>query len=233
MALRRYGVRLPGAREARIRMRFGDVGSTRPLSAWGSGRGTPIDRWYIERFLESNSSAIHGHVLEVKEDLYGSRFGARQVDVLDIDAANSRATIVGDMCDPATLPLARFDAAVITQTLQLVPDPKRAVRNVVAGIRRPGCLLLTVPCMSRLAGSADRWRWTPAGLRSLLDEACPEDAKIDVEGVGNGLAARGFLFGLAAEDLRRGVLAEHDPDIPLLAFARVDLGKGGGSEDHE
>src|SRR5829696_9316780 len=47
-----------------------------PLSRrWGADRGTPIDRWYIERFLEAHRGDIHGRVLEVKDAGYARRFG--------------------------------------------------------------------------------------------------------------------------------------------------------------
>ena len=68
---------------------------TSPLSKWGFERGTPIDRWYIERFLDNHQECIGGRTLEVLEDLYASRLGAANVDVVDIDPSNPAATIRG------------------------------------------------------------------------------------------------------------------------------------------
>ena len=40
--------------------------NTHPMSdSWGFERGTPVDRYYIERFLERNADAIRGDVLEI------------------------------------------------------------------------------------------------------------------------------------------------------------------------
>src|SRR5439155_7463170 len=48
-----------------------------PLSdAWGFDRGTPIDRYYIERFLKRHQADIRGRVLEIRDSTYTQRFGA-------------------------------------------------------------------------------------------------------------------------------------------------------------
>lgn len=213
--------RVPGARPLATRARFGDLSRTAPLGRWGYDRGTPVDRWYIERWLHEQSRYVSGHVLEVKEDLYASELGASTVEVLDVDPGNARATLVADLCDPDALPSARYDAAVVTQTLQYVADPQAAVRHLLSALRPGGSLLLTVPCLSRFDGPADRWRWTPAGARDLL-ESCSEGGLREVRGLGNGLAGRAFLFGLAAEDLAAGALDAEDPALPLLVAARVE-----------
>src|SRR4029079_2796610 len=76
---------------------LGDVRRTAPVARdWGYERGRPIDRHYIERFLETHAHDIHGAVLEVQEPDYTTRFGGDRVtrsDVLDLNAANPRATI--------------------------------------------------------------------------------------------------------------------------------------------
>ena len=206
-----------------MRARFGDLRRTEPVSEWGFGRGTPVDRWYIERFLTEHAHLVRGHALEVKEDLYASRFGAESVAVIDIDAANEHATVVGDLCDASTLDTDKYDVAIVTQTLQLLPRPLDAVRNLLDAVKPGGSLLVTVPTMSRLAGSWDRWRWTPAGMSDLLTEAAPPGAAIESVGMGNGLAARAFLFGLAVRDLDEAVLGKPDADFPLIVGGQVQL----------
>jgi SAM-dependent methyltransferase len=183
-----------------------------------------VDRWYIEYFLKERANLVQGHVLEVKEDVYATRFGASSVDVVDIDASNERATIVGDLCDPTTLQAARYDAAIVTQTLQFVSDVEAALRNLLRSLRAGGSLLITVPALSRLCGPDDRWRWTPIGLEQQLWAAMTaEPAEVKVAGLGSSLSARAFLFGLAADDLDEEVLKVHDPDVPLVVVGCVRL----------
>jgi SAM-dependent methyltransferase len=213
--------RVPGARAAALRARFGDLARTQPLTPWGYERGTPVDRWYLEAWLQQNASAVTGRVLEVKADQYSSSLGAAEVEVLDIDPGNPHADVVGDVCDPATVPQGRYDAAVVTQTLQFVDDPAAAVRNLLRGLRPGGALLLTVPCLSRLCDQSDRWRWTPPGISHLLSSVVPPGADVSVTGRGSTLAARAFLFGLAAEDLPAASLAVDDPSCPLVVCASV------------
>ena len=220
-AVRSAGRRLPGLQRVALRARFGDLGRTHGVSSWGTQRGTPVDRWYIERFLDRHADVVRGRVLEVKQDTYASRLGASEVEVVDIDPANAHANVVGDLCDPGTLQEGRYDAAIVTQTLQLVDDPPAAVRNVLRSLRPGGSLLVTVPCVSRLAGSGDLWRWTPAGLRAVLAPIAPQDAAWEVVGMGNGLSSRAFLFGLAAEDLDPRALAVDEVDYPFVVAAVV------------
>jgi SAM-dependent methyltransferase len=206
-----------------LRARFGDLRRVEPLSDWGFERGTPVDRWYIERYLEECASSITGRVLEVQDDVYSSRFGADEVEVVDIDPGNSRADVIGDLCARGTLESGRYDAAVVTQTLQLLSDPAEAVRHLLAALRPGGSLLITAPTVSRLAGDDDRWRWTPPGMRTLLTSVAPTSARVEVVGMGNSLTSRAFLFGMSAQEIRRDVLARSDRRYPSLVGARVRL----------
>jgi hypothetical protein len=222
-SLRTFARHLPGLRRASLTIRFGDLGRVEPLTKWGSQRGLPVDRWYIESYLSSHSDLVHGRVLEVKEDAYASRLGAGNVDVVDIDSSNERATVVGDLCDSSTLAVGRYDAAIVTQTLQFLPDPDAALRNLFNSLKGDGCLLVTVPCLSRLCGPIDRWRWTPSGLKQQIEGTAPPGSHVEVLGLGNGLAARAFLFGLAADDLAASALDVPDDDLPLIVGACVRL----------
>lgn len=222
--LRPLAARSKTARRVALTARFGDLGRVAPLTEWGYGRGLPVDRWFIDAYLQEHAGLVSGHVLEVKEDYYGSLLGASSVDVVDIDAANDEATIIGDLCDPATLAGVSADAVILTQTLQYLPDPLAGLRNLLGCLRPGGALLITVPCAQRVDGPGDLWRWTPTGLHQQLQAALGStSADIVVVGLGNGLAARAFLFGLAADDLAPAALGAPDPALPLVAAASVRL----------
>ncbi len=88
---------------------------TSPYSGrFGYERGTPVDRVYIERFLEANAPDIRGCVLEVGDRLYTERYGASRVvrsDIIDVDEKNPLATFVGDLSQRDGLPENAYDCS--------------------------------------------------------------------------------------------------------------------------
>lgn len=200
---------------------------TGPLSDdWGRRWGTPIDRWYIERFLADHAADIGGAVLEVLDDAYTRRFGrgVTRSEILDIDAANPRATLVADLERPDALPAEAFDCVVLTQTLQYVFDLRAAVANVHRALRPGGVCLATLPVTSKLdpAGRArgEFWRITPDGCARLFAERFGADA-VEVTPGGNARASTLFLLGAAAEDLAPAELAVGHPLFPLVVAVRA------------
>ncbi|MDQ6669299.1 MAG: methyltransferase, partial [Chloroflexota bacterium] len=102
---------------------LGTLRRTRPVSdEFGFDRGTPVDRYYIEQFLEQHRQDIRGHVLEVRDSRHTDRFGhgLTQRAVLDINPANPLATIVADLADAHVMPTNSFDCFILTQTLHLI-----------------------------------------------------------------------------------------------------------------
>lgn len=196
----------------------------RPVSdEFGFDRGTPVDRVYLEEFLDEHSTEVHGDVLEVKSPAYTHRFGGDRVTrahVLDLDPANEKATIVADLCEPGSLPPQGYDCVILSQTLQFVRLPEAALANVWQSLRPGATLLLTVPVVSKLDHGPDMWRFTPAGLEELVRRACP-GSEPEVVAYGNVLTCTAFLLGLAAQELRPRDLRKHDPNFPLLACARA------------
>ena len=211
----------------RERVRWGNLRRVEPFDPqYGFGRGTPIDRVYIEEFLASFQEDIHGDTLEVGDTRYTDRFGrsVTSKQVLDVNPSNPSATIVADLSIPGSLPEDRFDCFILTQTLHLIEDTGVALKQAYASLRTDGVLLLTFPSVSRISPTAgptkDRWRVTPAGLDRIIQSSCPQ-AEREVLGRGNLLTGVAFLLGLAAEELKGDELAYDDPRFPLVACARV------------
>jgi SAM-dependent methyltransferase len=207
--------------------RLGSLRRTTPLSDhWGADRGTPIDRYYIERFLAAHRQDISGRVLEVKDSRYSGLFGVdvSRFDVLDIDAANPSATIVADLTSAGSVPSASFDCFVCTQTLQFIYDVGAAIGESHRLLRPGGVLLATVPAVSKVdrhAGiTADYWRFTAASCARLFGGVFGE-GRVEVEAHGNVLAAIGFLTGLAREDLSDSELDVVDELFPVLVGVRA------------
>jgi SAM-dependent methyltransferase len=225
-------VRVPDPWRRRLR-RFrrpawlGSIRRTSPLSDhWGRDRGTPVDRYYIERFLSAERGAIRGRVVEVLNADYTERFGVgvESSDVLDIDSANPSATIFADLAGADDVPSDTFDCFVLTQTLQYIYDLRSAVQHVHRVLRPGGTVLCTVPTVSRIAKGTletEYWRMTALGCERLFADAFAGGV-VDARAHGNVLTAIAFLVGMAAEELTQRELEATDPFFPLLVTVRAN-----------
>jgi SAM-dependent methyltransferase len=216
------------------RARGGDVmardraASTTPLCVeFGYSRGTPIDRHYIEAFLERHSADIRGRVLEIGDDTYSRRFGGDRVvkqDVLHIYPGHPQATINGDLADPGVLPQQTFDCIILTQTLHLIFHMTIAIEQIYAALKSGGVALITVPGISPL----DRGEWKGSWYWSLTDLALarllsgPFDReKVTISTHGNLYAATAFLHSAAVEEIETAKLEQFDPAYPVTVAARA------------
>jgi SAM-dependent methyltransferase len=205
---------------------MGDLGSTRPISrSFGFDRGTPIDRFYIERFLSDHSKDIGGRVLEVGAPTYSQQFGndiTRQ-DVLNV-RHDRNSTIVADLSKPDALPADAFDCIVLTQTLQFVYDVESAIREVHRALRPGGVVLATVPGISSTGGGewAASWFWSLTELSARrLFGGIFGTANVEAASYGNVYAATCFLHGLCVEEADRPSLELCDEAYPLIIAVRA------------
>ena len=205
---------------------LGTIRRTTPLSDhYGRDRGMPVDRYYIEQFLDRERVTITGRVLEVLNRDYTERFGAglERSDILDVDPGNAEATIIADLAAADSIPVATFDCFILTQTLQYIYNLKAAVAHSHRILRPGGTLLCTVPAVSRidrLELDAEYWRLTAAACSRLFGDAFP-GGEIKVRARGNVLAAVAFLMGMAAEELSTRELEQDDPFFPLVVTVRA------------
>src|SRR5215212_1087219 len=204
---------------------LGSLRSIKPRSeGWGFDRGRPVDRYYIDSFLEGHRRDIHGRVLEILNSEYTRRFGSRidQADILDIDASNRQATVVADLAAADSISDDSFDCFILTQTLQLIYDVKSAIAHSYRILRPGGVLLVTIPAVSRLAGEGytDYWRFTPASCACLFGEVFGPD-QVVITAYGNVLSAIAFLEGMACEELSKRELDMNDERYPVLLAIRA------------
>lgn len=207
---------------------FGDLNRPEPFSTeWGYDRGQPIDRLYIEEFLQTHSADVRGRVIEVGDATYTLRFGAERVsqsDVLHVKPGSPQATVIANLADADHIPSAIFDCIILTQTLHLIFDVRAAVKTLYRILAPGGVLLLTVPGISQIDHSEwnENWYWsiTVQGLNRLLKEHFSE-SQTDVKSRGNVLAAAAFLYGLSQDDLPSLASLADDPHYPLTVLARA------------
>lgn len=210
-------------------VRFGSLRRTTPIhSGFGLGRGSYIDRYYIEQFLQANSASIYGRVLELADNEYTLQFGGEKVsqsDVLDVRPNCTKATIIGDLTSLGGVLSDSFDCIILTQTLNFVYDVRTAIQTVCRILKPGGSVLVSVAGISQIVPDemkycGDYWRFTRVSLRRLFEEVFPAEC-VHVESHGNVLAAVSFLHGLAAEELRREELDYKDPDFEVSVLLKA------------
>ncbi len=209
---------------------FGELRRLKPISeCWGEDRGIPIDRYYIEKFIEANSDYIKGRVLEIGDDRYTQKFGKNSVtrsDILNLEmSANPETTIVADLASAPQIPSDTFDCIIFTQTLQLIYDMHSTIETLYRILKRGGVMLVTVSGISQTTDDQtwDRnwcWRFTSVSVEKLFGEKFPPE-NLEVKGFGNVLVAASFLYGLSTNDLKQQELDYYDHRYEILITARA------------
>jgi SAM-dependent methyltransferase len=209
-------------------VRWGDLRRLQPFcSRFGAERGTPIGRWFVERFLAEQAGDIRGVVLEVGDATYTRRFGrdVTHSDVLHAAPGNPRATLVGDLASDRGLPRDRYDCVILTHVLSCIFDLPAALAQAHRRLRVGGVLLATLPGITRVSRYdqerwGDYWRCTAAALRRLIETAFGS-GHYRVCAYGNVLTAAAALYGIAAEELRAAELEYADPDFEQVLAVRA------------
>jgi SAM-dependent methyltransferase len=208
---------------------LGDLRRVEPVSrAFGFKRGTPIDRYYIERFLADHRSDVAGRVLEFGDNTYTKAYGADRVtasDIMHVREGEPVATIVGDLADAPHIPDSSFDCVICTQTLMFIYDSEAAVRTLHRILKPGGVVLCTVAGISQICRWdmdqwGDYWRFTDLSIRRIFESAFQPDA-ITVQNHGNVLTASAFLHGMALEDLTVQEIEHQDRDYQMLLTVRA------------
>ena len=218
----------PGSIPAHGRVDLGDLRRTRPISRhFGFDRGLPIDRFYVERFLDAHRADVQGRVLEVGDATYTKRFGEGSVarsDVLHVPPGTDEATIVADLAAGDGIDSDAFDCVILTQTLHLIWDFEAAVATLHRILAPGGVLLATVPGISQIERGQwrDTWYWsfTEQSMTRLFSDVFGS-GDVQVSAVGNALSAVAFLEGLAADELREHELSATDEAYPVLVTIRA------------
>ncbi len=213
-------------------VRFGDFRRLQPISReWGYDRGLPIDRYYIEAFLKRHSADIRGGVMEIGDNTYTRRFGGEAVsrsDVLNVTGGDHRTTLVADLAVGDHLPPNRFDCIIFTETLHFLYDFRAGLRTLYRMLKPGGVLLATFPGITKI-GREDAWdtswywSFTPISARRIFEEVFPA-GDLMFESWGNVLSSTAFLWGLAANELRREELEHIDPEYPVTIAVRAVRG---------
>jgi len=200
------------------KIKLKNILSQEPVSSqFGCDRGTPLDRYYIEKFLRNNSQDIKGDVVEIAEDTYSKKFGKNiRSKILHVES-NTQADLKGDLCNTATLPDNYADCFICTQTFNFIYNFQDAIKGSRYMLKPGGTLLATVACMAPISKyDADRWgdywRFTPQSCKKIFGDAFGEN-NIQITPYGNSAVAALFMKGYAIEDLPKSVNLDHEDEL--------------------
>lgn len=197
----------------------------------GCDRGTPIDRFYIEKFLTESRKYIKGNIMEIGDNSYTLRFGKDittsyilTADRGKADCAESKV-IHGDLQTGEGCGKDFLDCFILTQTLPFIYDIKSAAENIVSMLKSGGVALLTVSGISMISKYDDTrwghyWGLTETAIRKLFDDLA-DSSQIEVFSMGNPKTAAAFLYGLSVEDLKPEDFAYHDELVPVMIGAII------------
>ncbi len=203
--------------------------SVEPVSkSFGFDRGTPIDRYYIEKFLSNNSAYIQGVCMEIAERDYTIKFGGSKVSrayVLHVENQCDELSIKGNLENGEGIPENFVDCFIVTQTLPFIYDVRQVAKNIIKVLKPGGVALITVPGITQISRyDMDRWghfwSFTDLTVKRLFSELVPEE-NIDINTYGNVKVASSFLYGLCLEEISHEDLDHHDKNYQLIITAKI------------
>jgi Methyltransferase domain len=197
---------------------WGNLRRVSPLSPnFGFERGTPVDRFYLHRFLDMHRARITGRVLEVQIPSYTRTYG-HDIEISHTVDINSTfaATYTCDLADAPRIPSDYYDCFLLPNTLQHVQDLAGVLRTALRVVKTGGSILASAPVLLPLIPDGDDyWRFSPAGWRRLLEREWA-GCDVAIEAHGNCLSASASMYGIALEELSDDELSVHDPRYPVL-----------------
>lgn len=199
----------------------------KPLNrVFGFSRGMPINRYYIEKFLEEKREFICGDVLEVAENTYTKKFGLSVTNsyMLHVSSEDERY-IKGNFETGEGIIPESVDCIILTQVLPVIFDSKAVISNICRMLKTGGVCLITVNGISQISRYdmerwGDYWNFTDLSIRKLLEKEVSAD-KIEIRTYGNVKTATAMLYGVAAEELSKEELDYVDEDYQVSICAMI------------
>ena len=194
---------------------FGDLKRDRPFCPqFGHFRGSPVDRYYLDRFIDEIRNEVKGVTLEIgglkqNRELYKL---ANVTKFLTMDLGGPDLDIVGDAHDPNVVEEESMDSILLFNVLEHCEQPWVVVDNVYRWLKPHGQVFCMVPNAQRVHRvPRDYWRILPDALDSIFSRF--PRRKLHV--YGNPLTTMAAFYGIAAEELTREELDFHHENYPV------------------
>ena len=119
-----------------------------------------------------------------------------------------------------------LDCFILTNVLSSLFDKETAVKNVGRALKKGGNAIITVPGIAAISRAqyetyGQFWRFTPSGLRGLLEKNIP-GANIIIKTYGNVKSSVAFLYGMTTDDLTQEELDYRDSNYPMVIGAFLE-----------
>jgi hypothetical protein len=194
---------------------FGDLKRERPFCPhFGHFRGTPIDRYYLDRFIDEIRDEVKGVTLEIggskgNKELY--KFN-NATTYLTMDLGGPDLDIVGDAHDPNIIEEASLDTVVLFNVLEHCEQPWAVVDNIYRWLKPNGQVVCMVPNAQRVHRVPfDYWRILPDALNSIFSRF----PKRKLHVYGNPVTVTASYYGIASEEFSREELDYYHENYPV------------------
>ena len=201
-----------------------DLRTTTPVSdIFGYDRDIQsVHRYYVDNFVASHADKIKGTVLEVGDSMYIDRFKEKINDynVIHYSDVKSARGFVADLTKKETIPAAKFDCFICTQTFNFIYDIHRAIEGAHHLLKPGGYLIATVSGIQQISKYdhsrwGDYWRLTDIACTRAFGDVFGRE-QVKVQSFGNVLSAISALEGFASSELSREEMNHHDPAYPII-----------------
>jgi len=208
----------------------------RRLEPIGNGRqrGTPIVRYYWDKYLQKHHADIRGTALEIGTTHTIRKLGGIAVtcpEGIDLSPHSPEVSVVADLSRADHVPSDRYDCFVNQFTMHLIYDAEAALYHSIRLLKPGGVLLINFSCVDYYfprgldMGTGEPlflYRWyTPIQVENLLRSLSlrAEDYTLDV--CGNLFTRIAYQMNMPAQELTQRELDFVDPGHPLLICVRV------------
>lgn len=194
---------------------FGDFKRQIPFCPqFGNLRGIPIDRYYLDKFIEAIHNEISGVTLEIAGDKANpERFKLTNVtSYVTLNLEGKDADIIGDAHDPKAVDKGSLDTVLLFNVLEHCERPWVVVENIYNWLKPGGQVFCMVPSAQRVHRQPqDYWRIFPDAMNSLFVRFPRRKLYV----YGNPLTTLAAYYGIAHEELSREELDYYHEDYPV------------------
>lgn len=195
---------------------WGDFKRTNPIcQMFGFLRGQPVDRYYLDKFIEKIRPEIIGNILEI-----GATPQAKETyqlnpessyHVLNIEPFPG-VDIVGDVHNLNLIEPESFDTILLFSVLEHCYAPWIVIENIYTWLKPGGKCFAMSPVSAKIHNiPQDYWRIMPDAYTLMLKNFSQHELHL----CGNTMTVLADIYGISAEELTIEELDAHHRDHPV------------------